>query len=201
MKCKIVTGPNNYELKKIYDRDGIYTIGADIGAYMLAKSNTKFDLALGDFDSVTVSELDEIKLYAKEVIEFPKKKNSTDTYLAVEEALKRGYNDITIYGGIGNRIDHTLANIMLLKLGDIKIVTETEIMYVVDPGTYEINNEYKFVSFFAEEDVKQLSLIGFDYELDNYDLNIGDPLCVSNKGKGTISFTKGSLLVIHQKEQ
>jgi len=200
MKCKIVTGPNNYDLKKIYEDDGTYTIGADIGAYLLAKSDIDFDLALGDFDSVTLTELDEIKLHAKEVLEYPIKKNSTDTYLAVEEALKRGYDDITIYGGLGNRIDHSLANIMLLKLGDVTIVTETEIMYVVDPGTYEINNEYDFVSFFAEEDVKQLSLKGFDYELDNYDLNVADPLCVSNRGKGTISFTEGSLLVIHQKE-
>ena len=200
MKCKIVTGPDNYDLNNMYKDDGTYTIGADVGAYLLAKCNIKFDLALGDFDSVTTNELVQIKLFAKEILEYPIKKNSTDTYLAVEEALRRGYDDITIYGGIGKRIDHTLANIMLLKLGDITIVTETEVMYVVDPGTYEIDNEYNFVSFFAEEDVKQLSLKGFDYELDNYDLNVADPLCVSNKGKGTISFTEGSLLVIHQKE-
>ncbi len=200
MKCNIVTGPNNYDLKKIYEMDNTYTIGADIGAYILAKCEVKFELALGDFDSVTPYELDQIKFYAGEILEYPEKKNSTDTYLAVEEAMKRGYDDITIYGGIGKRIDHSLANIMLLKLGDIKIVTETEIMYVIDPGTYEIENEYKYVSFFAQEDVKRLSLTGFEYELDNYDLDVNDPLCVSNKGKGTVSFTEGSLLVIHQKE-
>jgi thiamine pyrophosphokinase len=200
MKCKIVTGPKNYDLNKIFSRDNIYTIGADIGAYILAKNEVKFDLALGDFDSVSPFELDQIKLYSKEILKYPIKKNSTDTYLAVQEALIRGYDDITIYGGIGRRIDHSIANIMLLKLGDIKIVTETEIMYVVDPGTYDINNEYKFVSFFALEDVKQLSLTGFEYELNSYNLNVDDPLCISNKGKGTISFKEGSLLVIHQKE-
>jgi len=200
MKCKIVTGPNNYNLKKIFDTDSSYTIGADIGAYILSKNEISFDLALGDFDSVTPFELERIKLFATEILEYPIKKNSTDTYLAVEEALKRGYDEIIIYGGLGNRMDHTLANIMLLKLGDITIITETEIMYIVDPGTYEINNEYEFISFFAVEDVKQLTLRGFEYELSNYDLDIDDPLCVSNKGKGTISFIEGSLLVIHQKE-
>ena len=56
-------------------------------------------------------------------------------------------------------------------------------------------NRHKWI-----EDVKQLTLQDFEYELSNYDLNIEDPLCVSNKGKGIISFTEGSLLVIHQKE-
>lgn len=200
MKCNIVTGPNNYDLKEIFKADGTFTIGADIGAYILAKHEVKFDLALGDFDSVTPFELDSIKRFARELLEYPIKKNATDTYLAVEEAFKRGYDDITIYGGIGKRIDHTLANIMLLKLGDIKIVTDTEVMYMVDPGTYEINNEFNYISFFAVEDVVQLNLKGFEYELTDYSLTVDDPLCISNKGKGTISFKEGSLLVIHQKE-
>lgn len=201
MKCNIVTGPNDYDLKKIYTVDDTYTIGADIGAYMLSKCEIKFNLALGDFDSVTPFELDQIRRYADEILEYPIKKDKTDTFLAIEEALKRGFTDITIYGGLGKRMDHTFANLMLLKLGDIKIITEHEIMYVLDPNTYEINNTYKYVSFFALEDVKDLTLHGFEYELENYDLSVDDPLCISNKGKGTLSFTEGSLLVIHQKEQ
>jgi thiamine pyrophosphokinase len=114
--------------------------------------------------------------------------------------LRRGYTDITIYGGLGNRIDHSIANIMLLKLGDIKIVTENEIMYVLDPGTYVINNKYDYISFFAVEDIVGLNLKDFEYELNDYDLSTEDPLCISNKGKGTVSFEEGLLLVIHQKE-
>lgn len=201
MKCNIVTGPNNYDLKKIFTVDDTFTIGADIGAYILSKYEIEFDLALGDFDSVTPFELDKIKRYAKDILEYPEKKDRTDTFLAVEEALKRGYTDITIYGGLGRRMDHTIANLILLRLGDIKIISENEIMYILDPNTYEINNTFKYVSFFALEDVKGLTLHGFEYELENYDLSVDDPLCISNKGKGTLSFTEGSILVIHQKEQ
>ncbi len=201
MKCNIVTGPNNYDLRKIFTVDDTFTIGADVGAYMLSKCEIEFDLALGDFDSVSPYELDKIKMYAKEIKEYPVRKNHTDTFLAVEEALRRGYTDITIFGGLGRRMDHTIANLILLKLGDIKIVTENEVMYILDPNTYEINNTFDYISFFALEDVKNLTLHGFDYELENYDLSVDDPLCVSNKGKGTISFTEGLILVIHQKEQ
>lgn len=201
MKCNIVTGPNNYDLKTIFTVDDTFTIGADVGAYMLSKCEVNFDLALGDFDSVTPFELDKIRQYANEVKEFPERKDRTDTFLAVEEALRRGYTDITIYGGLGRRMDHTFANLMLLKLGDIKIVTEHEVMYILDPNTYEINNTFKYISFFALEDIEALTLHGFDYELENFDLTVDNPLCISNKGKGTVSFKKGLLLVIHQKEQ
>lgn len=200
MKCNIVTGPNNYDLKKIFTVDNTFTIGADIGAYILSKNEIEFDLALGDFDSVTPCELDKIKRYAKEIQDYPVKKDHTDTFLAVEEAFRRGFTDITIYGGVGRRLDHTIANLILLKLGDVKIVTENEIMYLLDPNTYEINNTFTYISFFALEDVKGLTLHGFEFELDNYDLSIDDPLCVSNQGKGMVSFTEGLLLVIHQKE-
>ncbi len=201
MKCKIVTGPNNYELKKIFTIESEdFVIGADIGAAILAKNEIKFDIALGDFDSTSPRELELIKRYAKDILEYPVKKNYTDTYLAVEEALKRGYNDITIYGGLGSRLDHTYANIQLLKLGDITIVSEKEIVYLLDPGTYNIENEYKYISFFALEDVKELTLKGFEYELDKYDLSIDDSVCVSNQGKGELSFSEGLLLVIHQAE-
>ncbi|AIO19571.1 Thiamine pyrophosphokinase [Candidatus Izimaplasma bacterium HR1] len=201
MKCNIVTGPNNYDLKEIFTVDETFTIGADIGAYILSKNEVKFDLALGDFDSVTPYEFEKIKKYAKEIKEYPIKKDRTDTFLAVEEALIRGFDDITIYGGLGRRMDHTIANIMLLKLGDIKIVSENEVMYILDPNTYEINNTYKYISFFALEDVEGLTLHGFEYELNNYSLTVDDPICISNKGKGTVSFKEGLLLVVHQKEQ
>ena len=133
-------------------------------------------------------------------MEYPIKKARTDTFIAVEEALRRGYTDITIYGGLGKRMDHSIANMLLLKLGDIKIVTENEVLYALDPNTYEINNTYEYISFFALEDIVGLTLHGFEYELNNYDLTVDDPLCVSNKGKGTVSFQEGLLLVVHQKE-
>ena len=58
MKCNIVTGPDNYDLRKLFTEDDTFTIGADIGAYILSKCDIKFDVALGDFDSVTPSELE-----------------------------------------------------------------------------------------------------------------------------------------------
>ncbi len=127
-------------------------------------------------------------------------KDYTDTYLAVEEAIDSGYDEIIIYGGIGGRLDHTFANINLLKLGNITIKTENEIVYILKPGKYNITNDMLYISFFALEDVVDLSLRQFEYQVDKLYLDTSNPLCISNRNEGEVEFKEGLLLVIHQNE-
>lgn len=201
MKAVIVTGPYDKDLLEIIDTSNAdLIIGADSGAYLLAEKQITFDLALGDFDSVNTKEYDTLKKYAKNVKKYPETKDYTDTYLAVKEAIKENCEEITIYGGIGSRLDHTFANLNLLKLGNITFINNTTKMYVLDPGTYNIKNNHTYISFFALEDVSSLSLKGFKYEVEDYNLSTNNPLCISNEQEGTVSFTAGLLLVIHQTE-
>ena len=201
MRAVIVTGPDNYDIDLIpeFDKDD-FIIGADIGAFKLSDKKIVFNLALGDFDSVTTSQLEVIRKYAKEVKEYPEVKDYTDTHLAVKIAQEKGYDEILIIGGIGNRIDHTLASVNLLKLGNITLINNETKMYLLNPGIYNIENTYKYISFFAVETANNLTLNGFKYELLDYHLDQNDPLCVSNQGQGIVKFTSGKLLVIHQNE-
>ncbi len=201
MIIKIFSGPLNYDVKTLYTKDdNEFIIGVDQGCEVLIDNNITIDLALGDFDSLNEELLHQINQKAEEVRTFNKVKNSTDTYMAIKEALKMDYDEIVIYGGLGNRVDHSIANIMLLKLGIIVIVNNTTKMFMLNPGTYSIENEYKYISFFANEDVTNLSLEGFKYELQNITLLEEDPLCISNEGSGTITFDEGVLLVIQTNE-
>ncbi|MCR5786929.1 MAG: hypothetical protein K6G28_04445, partial [Acholeplasmatales bacterium] len=43
------------------------------------------------------------------------------------------------------------------------------------------DNDYKYVSFFSLDNNLHISLKGFKYNLNNYNLKITDPLCVSNE--------------------
>lgn len=201
MRVHLFTGPLNYTKDIVDDiADEDIVIGADQAVLFLMKEQIRCDIAVGDFDSVTEAEQDSIGKYAKEVVTHPIKKDFTDTYLALEEALKRYDAPITIYGGLGGRFDHSYANMMLLKLGDVSLKTEYEIMYVLNPGEYKIDNDKEYISFFALDDVYHLTLTGFLYELHDIELNVDDPLCISNQGSGTVAFDEGTLLVIHQGE-
>ena len=201
MIIKIFTGPNNYDLSSLYNKeDNEFIIGVDIGAYLLASKDIRIDLSIGDFDSVNELQYQLIQKHSKDIKKYDEKKDYTDTYLAVQTALSMEYDEIVIYGGTGGRFDHEFANMNLLKLGKISIVSNDILMYMLDPGIYEIENKFKYISFFAIEDVKELTLKGFKYELSNIDLNTEDPLCISNELEGTVSFNEGLLLVVHQSE-
>ena len=201
MRVKIFAGPLNYDFKKVYTEDpDEYIVGVDQGALILMQNNKQIDLAIGDFDSVTNKEFEQIKAFAKETKKFRARKDYTDLYLAIEEVLELDFDKIIIYGGMGGRFDHSVANLSLLRLGSITIVTEHAIMYALNPGTHRIRNKHKYISFFAIEDIFDLTITGFRYEKTNFELFTDDPLCISNEKEGTVSFTEGMLLVIHQNE-
>ena len=66
------------------------------------------DLAMGDFDSLGyVPEGMSVKAFSPE-------KDASDMELALEEALARGADAVEVYGALGGRLDHTVANLQLL---------------------------------------------------------------------------------------
>ncbi len=203
MIVHIYTGPtDSYTLTEalVKQSQEVYNIGCDKGAYYALSSGISLQLVIGDFDSTSDEETLYIKKHAEKVKTFKARKDFTDTYLAVLEALKLDPEEIVIYGGSGNRFDHTYANLLLLKLGPIVMVSDDSKMYMLNPGSYTIDNSHDFISFFALEDVSGLCLNGFSYDLETYDLKIDDPLCVSNQGSGDVIFEKGLLLVVEASE-
>ena len=197
MIVKLFINPINYTLETLYKKDeNEYLIGVDKGAYYALKKGLDLDLVLGDFDSTSEAEYAYIKKQAKQMKHFQERKDETDAYLAIKEALLLNPKEIIVYGGIGERLDHTYANILLLLQGDITFITDKQKMYILSPGSYKINNDYQAISFFALETTTKLTLKDFSYELTNHTLHVNDPLCISNKGSGTVSFKSGLLLVI-----
>lgn len=202
MIVKIFIGPMNYDIDRLYQKDEHeYIIGVEQGAIGAIKKGLKIDLALGDFDSVSEKDLTNIRKNALQTDTFKERKNHTDSYLAIKAALKLDPDEILVYGGMGGRVDHTYANILLLKHGNITLMNDTHRMYCLKPGNHIIHNQHEYISFFALTEVTGLKLIDFSYELTHYDLNSFDPLCISNQGSGKLSFDEGLLLVIESRDK
>ena len=95
-------------------RQSELTIAADKGLEAFEAAGLLPDLLLGDMDSVSVDTLsrrqDSIKMER-----LPCEKDDTDGGYALAAALERGADRITILGALGGRMDHALANLMLLK--------------------------------------------------------------------------------------
>jgi thiamine pyrophosphokinase len=206
MIFKIVAGSPYVDPEIIRKQKADVVIGVDGGAYQLVKHGVKFDIALGDFDSIGTHQFVEIINHCANVMKFDAKKDKTDTELAIDEAIKLGAKEIYLYGATGRRIDHFLGTLNLFKPlveKDVKlfIVDRHNRISVLKPGKHIIEKDkYQYLSFFSYESVvKNLTLKGFKYELNEHQLENRNSLCVSNEithREGIVTFDEGLLLVV-----
>ncbi|WP_180270679.1 thiamine diphosphokinase [Sporanaerobium hydrogeniformans] len=87
---------------------------ADNGLKHAKRLQLKPDYIVGDLDSCSKEDWLYYKEQGVHVDVYPSQKNETDTEIAVEKAIALGGTEIDIWGGLGSRFDHTLANVHLL---------------------------------------------------------------------------------------
>ena len=85
-----------------------YVIAADRGYDSLMAYGVVPDLAVGDFDSLGYQP------DHPNVIQLPVEKDDTDMVFALRKGLELGYRRFLLLGGVGGRLEHTLANLQLL---------------------------------------------------------------------------------------
>jgi thiamine pyrophosphokinase len=74
-------------------------------------------------DSLTNASRDGLAARGTRFVEHPRAKDETDLELALTYAIGQGAEEILILGALGGRLDHTLANLLLLTLPSLKGVT------------------------------------------------------------------------------
>lgn len=191
---------------------GDYLIGADSGALRLIELGFAPDLAIGDFDSVTLDELETIRRASRrtEVVD-PVDKDYTDTELAFHRALDLAPDEIVIAGALGTRFDHSLANVHLLaaahRRGVRAVVADdrNEIRLVAGGERLSLRHpDRPTVSLLPLTPVVTgITLEGFRYPLNGARLEIGQSLGISNvleAGEGVVSVGEGLLLVMFSRD-
>lgn len=91
-----------------------WVIAADGGiAHAFALGLTVHE-AVGDFDSASAADLDQVRAAGGRVEAHPVAKDATDLELALGLAVARQPRRVVVIGGHGGRFDHWLANALLL---------------------------------------------------------------------------------------
>lgn len=178
-------------------------IAADGGYDHLLQIGLRTDVVIGDFDSVTSSEIWEDTVCEK--LTYPPEKDDTDMMLAIKLGLSRGFGQFNIYGGLGGRLDHTVANIQALSF-----LAEHSAQGILHHPDYELtvikNSSFTvakdktgYISVFSLSDTSEnVTIKGLEYELEGATLTNSFPLGVSNAAtgkKGIISVERGTLLI------
>lgn len=198
--CFIVGAGEHYQNSfRINENDMV--IAADNGyAYCQAKG-IKPNVVIGDFDS-----LKEIPK-GENVIRLNPAKDETDTLAAIRVGLQAGYELFHIYGGMGGRTDHTIANIQCLAMLAERscqgyLFGDGEIMTVIHNRSIAFSEDAKgYVSVFSlVSESKGVFEEGLKYPLKNFILNSHNPMGVSNEFIGLnslISVDNGTLLIVY----
>ena len=206
----IVTGGSiniNWFQNWLKEKNFDYIIAVDKGLEALDLLKIGPNYIIGDFDSINKTVLDK---YKYNIITLNKEKDFTDTHMALKLAIKLKSNEITIIGGTGTRIDHTLANIHILKEAldsNIKcsIINENNKIFLIDkPADIKKDTYYKYISLIPlTTTVESITLDGCKYLLKNATLKIGESIGISNEQleeKTKIDFKAGILIAIYSKD-
>ena len=193
-----------------YNPDTDYVIAADGGLMYCGVLELEPDLILGDFDSLDGEYTEAVasirEQLPEKVVTLPVEKDDTDMLAAVEYGLRLGYRSFRLYGANGGRLEHTIANIQVLKY----LKEQDAVGYIMD-GTGMIllaqNETISFrdtmdgyVNIFSlNEKAHGVTIRGLKYELEDVTLTNALPLGISNEFIGVpseVSVKDGTLLII-----
>lgn len=207
-RCIIVTAYGISNIKKLIEtRESDLIICAD-GGYTFANLEDIIpDVVIGDFDSYS-GDLDSIK--CKSLVQVPIEKDDTDTLLCVKYALKQHYKDFIILGGLGGRLDHTIANLQAMAYicdqgAQSTLVDNRNFVTMLGQGELLIprKKDQKLSLLAFSEKCTGVSISGVQYPLNNVTLKNNFPLGISNEftsDYATIKNGSGKLLVILTKD-
>jgi thiamine pyrophosphokinase len=178
-------------------------IAADGGARHCLKLGIKPDLIIGDMDSI--DSVTEATLAGIEEISFPREKDKTDTECAIDEALRRKYSQVTILGGVGGRIDHTMGNMALAikYAGKVALVTKDGLL--IGLGAWhecKLNGPIgSIVSIVAWGESAKVQTKGLKYPINNEVLETGSRGISNEISKSTSSIfvINGTILLFIEK--
>lgn len=193
----------NFHKKLIAEADLV--ICADGGANFCKILEIIPDYVIGDFDSVDKTLLNELNNNGKTKVIYDPDQDKTDLELAIKLAESFKPEEINIIGAIGDRMDHTLANIICLDQVDKKIQTkiineknEIELVTNFLEFTGKIDD---IVSIIPLNLVTGLTYQGLKWGVENKNVDMGW-IGVCNKmidDKAIIKLNEGKILVIKSK--
>ena len=182
-----------------------FVICADGGLDTALQCGIQPDVLIGDFDSLKAKQYVQTKNYP--TILLPKEKDDTDSISSIRYALRQGCKDFVLLGATGGRIDHTYANLHLLKFlyhNDCSAIIQdqyTDIYYTEKTLTlYEQGRTISILPYGCN--TAEVSLSGFKYPAEHMIMHSDFPIGISNVALSeqcTVEVYTGGVLIIVNK--
>jgi thiamine pyrophosphokinase len=189
-------------------QDGDWILGADGGAAQALIWGLTPQVVIGDMDSLPDEDRAVLIDRGSKFVEHPRAKDETDLELALAFAVAHGAEEIVILGALGGRLDHTLANVLLLALPSLQGVRarivdgDQEAFLIRSGGSATLDGRPgDLVSLLPlAGDARGVKTRGLLWALDGDTLGLGFSRGVSNEMKderARIELEDGLLLIVH----
>lgn len=189
---------------------GDLIVGADGGAAQALAWGVTPHVVIGDMDSLPGEAQASLAAHGCEFIVHPRAKDETDLELALGYVLDLGVQEAVILGALGGRLDHTLANVLLLALPrfaavQIRIVDGgEEALLVRDGGAATVDGQPGDTLSLLPlgGDARGVTTAGLAWALDGDTLRFGSSRGVSNEmtaSTARITVEHGCVLVVHNR--
>lgn len=194
-------------------REANLIICIDGGTNYAYELDIKPSLIIGDMDSVDSKILEHYKYLGIPFRLYSRDKDKTDFHLAMEEIERLGVRDISIYGIVGTRLDHTLSALGIVRryirekrIDLVKVsLGENAIGYIVRDRLEIEGNTGDIVSIMPlTEKVSGVTTYNLKYPLNEAEIYIENSLTVSNEIEASpcrIEIREGIILVTHYRSK
>jgi thiamine pyrophosphokinase len=166
------------------------------------------DVIIGDLDSSSDKYISYYNDLEVPIIKYNSDKDKTDTHICLEFAMET-CDEIWLMGATGTRLDHTLANISILRMAADRgkracIFNENNEIYVIKDKIELHGEKGDILSLLPlSTRVEGITLKGAYYPLQDAEMELGNPYGVSNKFEEKtieLSIKSGYLAVIKSKD-
>ena len=200
-RCVIIGGAGiaRYDRINRFLREDDFCVFCDSGLRHLPFLQAEPRLIIGDFDSYEKPDTE------TEIIELPCEKDDTDTFYAVKETVRRGYDDFLLIGVTGERMDHTLANLSILQYLDTagkkaSILDDWSEMSIISRDEAEVSGYAYFSLLAVGGPARGIRITGAKYPLEDGTITSDFQYGVSNEvlpgETARISAREGRLLLV-----
>ncbi|HSB88650.1 MAG TPA: thiamine diphosphokinase [Anaerolineales bacterium] len=185
-----------------------WIVAADGGARHCLALGLTPSLLIGDFDSLPETARRRLEAAGTPSLKFPEAKDQTDLELALTHVIRQGADEILVAGALGDRWDHSLANVVLglsPTLASASLTFDdgaTAILFLHSGQTRSVRGRPgELVSLIPlHGDARGIVTHGLHYPLAGETLAFGSTRGVSNvleDDQATVSLGSGSLIVVH----
>lgn len=188
-------------------------VGGDVGLVVAADGGLAgalalgihVDLVVGDLDSVTAEDLERARIAGAAVESHLEEKDETDLELALDAARARGAQRVTVVGGTAGRLDHLLANVLLLgtpRFSDLELdafLGSSQLLVVRSRAELHASPGATCTLLAVGGPARGVTTTGLRYPLVAEDLLPGSTRGVSNELTGseaTVTVSAGTILAV-----